>query len=427
MKQLRFPKNKLWPKILSKELRFTDKKVWISAAVIVSLAAVIWYAVWKNKNKPVTVAGVSAKLTGFKAKPDYTLLFLDTLNGFDPNEISTVDGVTKAPYLEAQADFAADAGMDGILISVPVDYVMQSDGTTNWDGVEHCLTYASQKGLFLIVKLNLFATRTYLYPDFNLSDYAGDSSIKFSSSFWDKYAPQIVRNYKAKFESWHLDGRILSVVPTSNRQQEWGYQDAGAGVEGSYANRVAQTVNRFNQLSDLLSPLDVMMDTGSAYDSLAANGRGTCALRDFKAKSFKMNPNYFYNAKFDVALGLTTAREKGGMYMVEWTNSPSGQVTANMTENVRTSIDAGVDIVGFAFVYDAAGQAVAREVISGLKTSGHYRRSPKTQWNPVGEMNYTTTELAANGGYEGAVLNRFSQLVTANGGKLPKVIVTNNL
>lgn len=429
---------KLSPRLLLVQLTNPKQKsFWVALALLFSVIGVI---LWKKFGKSLTAAATltaKTKQTGTsntrltKALPDYTMLFLDTLEGFSDSEYTQENDVITAPYLEKQVDFAVSAGMDGILIAIPIDHIFKPDGTTDWSVVEYISNYANQKGLFIIHKLRMLPTKTYLFPSLNLGDYAGgSSSIKFSSSFWDTYAKQFAQEYKDNFADWHQDGSILCVMPTSTDQQEWGYNSASALHEGSYGQRIAQTVSRFHELANLLAPLKVGIDSGCYYDSGAANGRGTPAVRELASPSnvvcVKDNPDHTYNIKFDSALGLTTAKDKGGFFMAEHTNSPPGQVTQSVTTGIQTSIDCGVDIVGMAFIYDAAGQAVATEIINGLKSSGHFRRR-KVDWNPVGEVTYTTSELQANGGYTGAILNRFEEKLNQNGGKLPRLVPVNTL
>lgn len=411
-----------------------QKRFWVALTLFGSVLGLIlwkWLGRKGETKKTAAVTKLAANARMVKPLPNYTMLFLDTLEGFSDGDYAVNGEVITAEYLEKQVDFAASAGMDGILIAIPIDHVFQTDGTTNWKVVEHVFTYANQKGLFIIAKLRMLPTKTYLFPLLNVADYAGgSSSIKFTSPFWDTYAKQFAQEYKDRFGDWHMDGSILCVMPTSSDQQEWGYNSAAGLHEGSYGQRIAQTVRRLHELADLLSPLYVGVDSGSFYDSGAANGRGTSAVRDLAAKTnvmyIKDNPDHTYDIQFDAALGLTTAKDKGGFYMVEHTNSPPGQVTESVTRGVKTSFDAGADIVGLAFVYDEAGQTVATEIIGNLKTSGHYRR-PKVAWHPVGEVTYTTGELQANGGYGGAILNRFRDKVNQNGGKLPRLVANNTL
>lgn len=410
-----------------------QKGFWIVLLLTITALGVI---LWKKFGKKAKVIGSKTALKTVKTRtsitvPDYTLLFLDVLEGFSDNEFSVDNGLITASYLEKQADFAASAGMDGMLIAIPIDHVFQADGTTDWKVVEHIFNYVNQKGLFIIAKLRMFPAKTYLFPSLNLSDFAsGSSSVRFSSGFWDTYAKQFAQEYKDRFEVWHREGSILCVMPTATDQQEWGYNSASALHESSYGQRIAQTNSRLHELAEVFSPISVGADSGSFFDSGASFGRGTSAVRDLVAKPnikyIKDNPDHRYNIQFDAALLLTTAKDKGGFAMAEHTNSPPGQVTTSVTEGIRTSIDSGIDIVGFAFVYDQAGQAVATEIIRNLKSSGHYRRR-KIEWNPVGEVNYTTSELQANGGYQGAILNRFLDKVTQNGGQLPRLTVTNDL
>ncbi len=409
------------------------KTFWLySSIVAVGLVVGVWALFFRKKKTTTSTTTTANKSTVVKVWPDHTLLFLDLLEGFGEADYSVIDGKITAPYLEKQMDFCATEGLDGILVAIPIDHVYRSgDEKADWSVVDYVLGYAAQKGLFVVNKLRIEPYKSYLYPSFNVDDFTTDnSSVKFSSNFWTLYAKQFVEDYKAQYTDRHNDGSILCVFPTSNIEQEWGYTYDLPVFEGSISQRYKDVNRVMQELATALAPLKVGVDVGGFYDGMAANYRGTADVTGLTAASnivcLKDNAHISANLLFDHALLLSYSKAKNGFAMVEHTNSPSGQVTDNLIEDFKQSIDLGMDIAGFAFTYDEAGHQVVRTVIEALKQSGHYRR-PKPQWAPVGTFTYTTSELRSNNGYEGPILNRFLAQVAANGGKLPKVNVTNDL
>lgn len=408
------------------------KTFWIYASIVaVGLAVGVW-ALFFRKKSTSTKATAAATEIIIKVWPDHTLLCLDLLEGFGEADYSIIDGKITAPYIEKQVDFCEQEGLDAILIAISIDHVYRSgDGKADWSVVQHCVNYAISKGLFVLTKLRIEPYKSYLYPDFNVGDFTvGNSSVRFDSTFWGKYAKQFAQDYKDTFTDLHASNDILCVFPTSNKEQEWGYTYDLSLFEGSNAQRNRDVNRVMQELAAVLSPLKVGVDVGGFYDGMAANYRGTSDVTGLTEASnivcLKDNANITANLKFDHALLMSYSKNKDGFAMVEHTNSPKGEVTENLKEDFKESIDIGIDIAGFAFTYDEAGHAVARSVISDLKASGHYRK-PKPKWAPVGTFSYTTSELKNNNGYQGQILNRFLAEVNANGGKLPKINVINDL
>lgn len=409
--------------------RSPSKKFWLALIVSIGVTVGFWLVFSKKKSKNTTAAQLDAKTL-----PNHTLLVIDLLEGFGENEMSIVDGKVSAPYIEKQIDFAATEGLDGILIAIPIDHVYRnSPDTPDWTGVEHVFNYAHEKGLFILSKLRIEPYKSYLYPDFNISDFVqGNTSVKLESNFWTTYAKKFATDYKEKFQDWHTSNRILCVFPTSTIHQEWGYGYDTPLHESSYGERI-KAVNRvMHEMADVLSPLSVGVDSGSYYDTAAATHRGTCAVSDLANRPnivcVKDNPHIDYDLYFDHALLLSTAKKNGAnsLAMAEHTNSPPGQVTPQLIDDIRLSYELGIDIVGLAFVYDEAGHHIVKDIVNALKQSNHYR-SPKPTWNPVGEFSYTTSELKNQNGYQGQILTRFRNLLQQNANKLPKITVINDL
>ncbi len=419
----------------SLQKRTRTKKFWAALVVSISILVGIWLVFFRNKKSSLNNLTAKAKsLFSTQSLPNHTMLFIDLLEGFGEAEISIVDGKVSAPYIEKQIDFAATEGLDGILIAIPIDHVYRnSPDTPDWTGVEHVFNYAHEKGLFILSKLRLEPYKSYLYPDFNISDFVqGNTSVKLESNFWTTYAKKFATDYKEKFQDWHTSNRILCVFPTSTIHQEWGYGYDTPLHESSYGERI-KAVNRvMHEMADVLSPLSVGVDSGSYYDTAAATHRGTCAVTDLANRPnivcVKDNPHIDYDLYFDHALLLSTAKKNGAnsLAMAEHTNSPPGQVTPQLIDDIRLSYELGIDIVGLAFVYDEAGHNIVKDIVNALKQSNHYRR-PKPTWNPVGEFSYTTSELKNQNGYQGQILTRFRNLLQQNTNKLPTITVINDL